>query len=230
MNSANNLEGAIRSLWIPTTTNRKTGNIPTSYIGQTLDHVRTSCMEAGCPLLESKNCYAWYGTPRAAYASMERALEAGKDYSIQHALDNAVRSARYARMGALGDPCALPVDEVPVTAMAAREAGLRGVLAYTHGWRDKGQHLKGLALASCDAPEEADQALDAGWRAAAILRAGSPQKGLCTPAGRKIVVCPAQSRRGVNCNTCGLCDAQAKGPPVVGFIDHGPKTRGSGSW
>lgn len=219
------LEDTVESLWIPTTTNRKTGNIPTSYIGRTLEDVRRSCEAADCKLLENKQCYAWFGTPRAAYASLEKADERGKDHSLRTAIKQAVRSARFLRVGALGDPCLLPPDELAETYDTARSEGFRGVLAYTHGWKEAGQHLCGLAMASCDSLEEADEALDEGWRTTAILPWDSAHDGNITPAGRNVAVCAAQIKRGVNCNTCGLCDAQARGPPIIGFLDHGPQAR-----
>lgn len=213
---------ATKSLWLPTTTNRKTGNIPTSYIGQTKEHALSSCRAAGCDLLESNKCYAWYGTPRMAYASVTRAYNAGKSYDRAEAFLNAVRSARYVRVGALGDPHVLGREELEQTYEAALRAKFEGVLGYTHGWRD-GQ-LQGLVLASCDNLRQADQAVDAGWRASAILPWNTPYKGIRTPSGRKVLVCPGQ-KKNVVCNDCGLCDARARGPPVIGFLDHSPQAR-----
>ncbi len=81
-------------------------------------------------------------------------------------------------------------------------------------------------MASCDSVMQADEAVDAGWRATAILPWNTAPAGIVTPAGRDVVVSPAQKERGVNCNTCGLCDASRAGPDVIGFLDHGPKARG----
>ncbi len=41
-----------------------------------------------------------------------------------------------------------------------------------------------------------------------------------TPAGRKVVVCPAAVRDGISCETCGLC-ARAGRDYVIGFPVHG---------
>jgi hypothetical protein len=50
-----------------------------------------------------------------------------------------------------------------------------------------------------------------------------------TPAGRKVIVCPATQRDGVSCATCGLCavSRMANGKPraIVGFPAHGPSKR-----
>lgn len=41
-----------------------------------------------------------------------------------------------------------------------------------------------------------------------------------TPAGRKIIVCPAQQKEGVTCATCQLCSIASR-KVVIGFIAHG---------
>jgi hypothetical protein len=43
---------------------------------------------------------------------------------------------------------------------------------------------------------------------------------LTTPSGRRVVICPAQTRAGVSCATCRLC-ARADRGVVVGFRAHG---------
>lgn len=41
-----------------------------------------------------------------------------------------------------------------------------------------------------------------------------------TPAGRKVIVCPAQSREGITCATCQLCAVRTRSV-IVGFRAHG---------
>ncbi len=188
--------------------------------------MRRSCETAGCPLLTNGQCYAWNGTPRLAYTSIERRHQQGIAYDLPSALENSLRSARYVRIAALGDPCVLSREEIEATYAAVKREGFRGVLGYTHGWRDAGAHLRGMLMASCDSLPQADEAVDRGWRATAILPWDTTPSGIVTPAGRSVVVCPAQTKRGVNCNMCGLCDASRNGPEVIGFLDHGPKARG----
>lgn len=43
---------------------------------------------------------------------------------------------------------------------------------------------------------------------------------LTTPSGRRVVICPAQTRAGVSCATCRLCSRADRGV-VVGFRAHG---------
>jgi hypothetical protein len=44
-----------------------------------------------------------------------------------------------------------------------------------------------------------------------------------TPAGRKVVICPATVRDDVTCATCGLCQRQRSA--IVGFPAHGASKR-----
>jgi hypothetical protein len=44
-----------------------------------------------------------------------------------------------------------------------------------------------------------------------------------TPAGRRVVVCPATQRDDVSCDTCQLCARQRDA--IVGFPAHGTRKR-----
>jgi hypothetical protein len=46
---------------------------------------------------------------------------------------------------------------------------------------------------------------------------------IATPAGRKVVVCPATYRDDVSCASCGLCARQRSA--IVGFPAHGAAKR-----
>jgi hypothetical protein len=52
-----------------------------------------------------------------------------------------------------------------------------------------------------------------------ILPERSPET-MYTPQGRKVIVCPAQSRDGVTCATCQLCAVKTRSV-IVGFRAHG---------
>lgn len=45
-----------------------------------------------------------------------------------------------------------------------------------------------------------------------------------TPAGRKIIICPAQQREGISCATCRLCSVSSRSV-IVGFRAHGTGAR-----
>lgn len=205
-------------LWNATTRNRKTGNVPTAWIGPTLAEARASC--AGCPALDA-GCYAHSGTPRIGLASIARTP--GKDRSLRAALRDRVASARMVRYTALGDGGRVPravADDIVAT---VRAAGLQ-LVGYTHHWREEqvADSWRGRLMASADTLAEADEAARDGWRVAVVLPKGST--GATTPDGRKVVVCPAIKTHGaVTCNQCRLCDGSARGP-VIGFPAHGNQT------
>lgn len=52
-----------------------------------------------------------------------------------------------------------------------------------------------------------------------LVPLGSPPR-LHTPEGRKVVLCPAQSRDDVTCMTCRMC-ARADRKVIIGFLPHG---------
>ena len=208
---------ATAAMWTGTTANTKTGDVPTLWIGQTRGESLASCK--GCPLLESKDCYAQFGRPSMAHTSMRRAQTRGKDYSLRNALQTAKRSAKMARFGAIGDPGALPMAYLSKAIKAVRSIGL-DVVGYTHHWRVK-PHLAGVFMASCDDVSEVDGALAAGFRAAVVLPWDHKGK-FTTPNGATGIVCPAMVSDRVTCNTCRLCDGSKPGP-VIGFPNHGPK-------
>ena len=229
-------------LWTGTSTNGKTGNIPQGYVGATKEECLDSC--EGCPMLEK--CYHHNGTPRMAHASMQRAfIKSGPErYSLRSAIAKSVRTARYVRGAVGGDPNVFARDTVAGWIQDIRRAGMKGLLLYTHFWDSKGSHLKGLAMASVESMDDADRAIDAGWRAAVVLPfkgadskhqrvkdlpvwdggAFHPDapKDFVTPKGRRIVVCPAQRPElRKDCNACGLCDpTQHAGVQAIGFLQH----------
>lgn len=77
--------------------------------------------------------------------------------------------------------------------------------------------------ASANGLGHADAIADAleGWKVpiTAVVAADAPDRGT-TPGGRRYVVCPAQTREGVNCATCRLC-SRAERSVIVAFRVHG---------
>jgi hypothetical protein len=66
-------------------------------------------------------------------------------------------------------------------------------------------------------------ALDGRAPIVVVVAADAPAT-LATPNGRKVVICPAQTREGVTCATCRLC-SRADRSVVVGFRAHGAGAR-----
>jgi hypothetical protein len=72
---------------------------------------------------------------------------------------------------------------------------------------------------SADSLGEADELAKLG-PTVVTLPHDAPTKGLRTPGGRHVVVCPAETHEHVTCASCGLC-AVAKRKSIVGFRAHG---------
>jgi len=156
------------------------------------------------------------------------------EYTLSWALGNSLRSAKYVRAAVGGDPHLFDRWDVGNWHRKVVMAGFKGLLIYTHFFRDKADHLLGLAIASCDTFEDADEAVRAGWRTAVTITTqkapGNKRSRLhttpewsgeqyTTPDGHQVYLCPAQVGR-TNCNECGLCDPTAAGPAVIGFLVH----------
>ena len=231
----------MKMLWRPTSGNKKTGNIPQGYLGETKEDTEKSC--EGC-LWRRKDkktgkgggCYYWQGQTQGAHESMrQRAQRFPEEYTFEYAVKNARRAARYMRAAVGGDPSALTRPVVQGWHDSAKAAAFKGMLIYTHFFDTKGAHLKGLAMASVDTLEDADRAVADGWRAAVTITTekapGSRKPQLKnvpewsgqkykTPKGEHITLCPAQVGR-KDCNTCGLCDpTEHEGVKIIGFLVH----------
>ena len=230
--AAHELQEYPAHLWLAETTNRKTGNIPTLYLGSTREESKATC--AGCPLLDN-GCYSQGGTVAMGHSSTIKKLDrVGMGaYSIENALRNSWRGAKYARATAIGDAARAAPEKIRADHDAVRAFGL-GWLAYTHfPWEALANGVADLFVASVSSLADADAVLAAGYtRAAVVLPWDAYQHGrtFTTPAGEKGVICPAlwahSKDKRLTCNDCGLCDPVARGPKVVGFPDHGPGVKG----
>jgi len=76
---------------------------------------------------------------------------------------------------------------------------------------------------SADDAGMADELSAHGLPVVCIVPTDTPERTR-TPEGRDIVICPAQTRDGVTCETCGLCQ-KANRAVIVGFRAHGSKTK-----
>ena len=180
-------------------------------------------------------CYAWSGAVRfGAISARKTAAKAPERYTLGAAVKGAARSARMLRLTGLGDIGRSGVAIADSVASEARAAGL-ALVGYTHHWREPAVKAAwgSRLMASTETLADADRAVSEGWRATVIVPADAPRTS-STPAGRKVVVCPAQAaeeqhlrnrglaigKDGVTCNACRLCDASKPGP-VIAFRAHG---------
>jgi hypothetical protein len=230
--------------------NRKTGDIPTAYVGATREESLASCK--GCPLLANRNCYAQFGTVNMAHRSILRSVAKGREalYTFDASMARRAPTAKAIRLAAIGEPGRMPLYWWKRVDRSARVLGL-DVIAYIHNWRQR-KDLVGLTMASCDSLEQVDEAKALGFRATVVLPRSHTERTFTTPAGHRGIVCPAQlagkmtpsakgagtkgrpattgtedtsksagGRKPITCNDCRLCDGSKAGP-VIGFIDHGP--------
>jgi hypothetical protein len=102
---------------------------------------------------------------------------------------------RTVRLGAYGDPAAVPTD---IWRSIVRAAS--GHTGYTHAWRDCDQELRELCMASCETPEEAGDARAMGWKPFLVRPPGSR-----VPPG--FFTCPASAEAGhrLTCAQCLAC-------------------------
>ncbi len=76
-------------------------------------------------------------------------------------------------------------------------------------------------VAVMDAAEVAALGARAARKMADVRAVEQAPKQTRTPNGRKVVVCPAQWRDDVTCDSCRLCSRQGRDRAVVGFWSHG---------
>jgi hypothetical protein len=73
--------------------------------------------------------------------------------------------------------------------------------------------------ASADTPSDADTAMDHGLPTVVIVPHDAP-RGLKTPKGRTIAICPSQLSDAVTCENCRLCQRPTR-DFAIGFRAHG---------
>jgi len=98
------------------------------------------------------------------------------------------------RLGAYGDPAALPLDVLADITHGVPHTG------YTHSWRGHAE-LSPWLMASVDSTIELNDARAQGWR---TFRVRTPDAVLETNE----IACPASVEAGkrTSCDHCGLCD------------------------
>jgi hypothetical protein len=146
----------------------------------------------------SRRCYVNLGQ---GVTIVWKAFERGVYPEASPADLPAIFAGRFVRMGAYGDPAALPADIWH--AILSRAAGRTG---YTHQWRDpRFAYLAAYAMASADSVQDAEEAHAAGWR---TFRVSEPV-GWAKMAGEGL--CPASHEAGkrTTCDKCLLCSGAA---------------------
>ena len=106
--------------------------------------------------------------------------------------------ARYVRLGAYGDPVALPFEVCDDLLRGARAAGARAWSGYTHQSTVADPRWKALLMASAEGDPSALQAQ--GWRTFTVTNPGEGVEGS--------ILCPASEEAGkkTTCARCNLCN------------------------
>ena len=156
-----------------------------------------------------RTCYVLlHNAPLSVY----RAFHNGNYFdATTDAARRAVGAAQIIRMGAYGDPAALPLY---VWRSLLAEAG--DWTGYTHQWREAAG-LKRWCMASTDTPEEYEQARAGGWRSFRVRGHDEPLL-----SGER--VCPASDEAGklTQCIKCRACSGtDGRGHSSIAIYVHG---------
>lgn len=178
---------------------------------------------------KAKGCYASAGPLAIHWRKISEGVRGGAwDTFVQSVLALPVGwKFRHNQAGDLpGENLAIDTAKLASLASAVKT---RKLLAWTYTHKPtnaanvsaiKSAIASGLVInASADSLAQADEKMALGLPTVVVLPQGSPNK-LFTPAGRKVVKCPAQTMENVSCATCMLCH-KAERSVAVGFEAHG---------
>lgn len=200
--------------------NRKTGLIPVSTTDM------ASC-PTSCPHMD-RGCYAGYGLLGALWKEV---AELGLPWDAFCAQVAALPAGTLWRHNDAGD---LPgpgdaLDRAALARLVRANRGRRG-FTFTHKQLRSAADRRAVAAAnaagfvvnlSADDLGHADELAELGIGPVAVVlpaNAASERAPIRTPAGRRVVVCPAVTS-GLTCATCRLCAKPRRA--VVGFPAHG---------
>jgi hypothetical protein len=156
-----------------------------------------------------RTCYVTlFHAPRNVWASYKRGV-----YGDDVALDAAARLAgKRVRLGAYGDPAALPLS-----VWQAALANAKAFTGYTHQWRTAPAAFSTYVMASADSPADAAEAQALGYRTFRIRTAAEA-------LAPREVICPASAEAGkkTSCAACLACGGtSAKAKASIAIVVHG---------
>lgn len=199
--------------------NAKTGPIPVSTTDP--DSCPPSCPFRGA------GCYAKSG-PLALHwrkiAERERGLPWG-EFCISICSLPAGTVWRHNQAGDLPG-CGETVNVSELRQLVRANTGKRG---FTYSHKRSPQALEAIREANAagfvvnlsgNSLADADALAETGAGPVVCVLPASQTTNTWTPAGRKVVICPATQREGVSCATCQLC-ARGSRSVIVGFPAHG---------
>ena len=202
--------------------NAKTGAIPV-----------TTTSFASCPDncgLKSNGCYASAGGPLALHWRKVTEGARGVDYPEFVQLIAKLPKFQLWRHNQAGDLLGdnNTINAEALAQLVAANKGRRG-FTYTHKpVLDNAHNAEAVRAAnaggftvnlSADNLAQADDLAALGIAPVCTILPEDAAPVSYTPQGRKIVVCPAQTREDITCATCALCQKQERA--IVGFRVHG---------
>lgn len=205
--------------------NRKTGPIAVSTSS------KVTCPDS-CPLKRG-GCYARIGKLNIHWDRVTKGAWgiAWKDFLSQVRKLHPGELWRHNQAGDLAGPS----DKIDAKALAELTAANNGrkVICYTHKPVLSGRHAKANVEAiksamaggftinlSANSLRHADKLLSLKIAPVVTIVPSDTVKNLKTPAGNRVVICPAVTKEGVTCSSCKLC-AWGKREYVIGFPSHG---------
>lgn len=211
---------ALRFLWIPRSHNRKLGAIPSCFVSS--GTCPPSCAFYG------QGCYAEFGHVAAHWARANRGISLRALIALVRLLPRG-QLWRYAVAGDLpGNGDELHVGDFGFLVAANELAGAKG-FAFTHkplrrSWERtaiRQANEQGFTVnLSADSLEHADERAVLGVGPVAVVVPSNHPRHSKTPAGRHVIVCPAQTTEGMSCDRCRLC-AKPRRKAIVAFRAHG---------
>ena len=206
--------------------NVKTGPIPVSTSS-------AATCPPSCPFNNSQGCYAGSG-PLALHWAKVTTGERGNQFEEFLDKIQALPNGQLWRHNQAGD---LPGNGIEIDGAALGDLvkvnfNKRG-FTYTHydpSIGDNAKYIKGAnqfgftVNLSANTPAHADELSALNIGPVVTVLPGDQVENSYTPAGRKIVVCPATIRDDVSCSTCKLC-AVSNREVIIGFPVHGTQKK-----
>lgn len=204
--------------------NRKTGPMPVSTSNS------STCPDA-CPI-KLKGCYAKYGPTGMAWRNVDngKAKDAVEWEQFTRQVKALAKGAlwRHNQAGDLNGDM-VTIDKDKLVQLVQANKGKRG-FTYTH-YDTIGNGLNRAQVKFANANgftinlsgndvNHADKLKALGIAPVVVLMPRDAEKVTITPAGNKVVICPAENSDKVNCMTCGLCQVADRNC-IIGFRAHG---------
>ena len=165
------------------------------------------CSHRGDGQGNARSCYVEYF--RAPFNLWRALRSTGREIAPKDLADKL--NNKHARLGAYGDPAAIPID-IWRTILTRTS----GWTAYTHQWRTCDPAFRSIAMASVENEDEQQHARRLGWRTFRVRTAGEPTLP-------NEIVCPASAEGGhaAQCASCGLCCGSQRAAKSIAIIAHG---------